>query len=124
MKVLIIGAGGQLGKALIKNQPDNIRLFTPIRKELDLSRPDSCEDYLKACKPDWVINAGAFTAVDMAEEKKDLALAVNATSVKTISEYLFKNGGKLIQLSTDFVFDGSKNSPYKVDDKTCPINFY
>ena len=93
MRILITGASGQLGFSLCENAPkflerNSIQLLTPIRDELDLSSEESCEKYLSKFKPEWVINAGAFTAVDDAESKQDLAYKVNTHAPKLIAKFI------------------------------------
>ena len=124
MKVLLTGCSGQLGKALIYSKPKNIGLICPSRKELDLADFDSCFNIVIKNKPDWIINAGAFTNVDQAEINRELTLAVNSNCLVAFCKALKITGGKLMQISTDYVFDGEEKKPYKVNQKKSPINFY
>ena len=124
MKILLTGSSGQLGKSIIETKPSGIKLITPDRKTLDLSNPDSCESIIYKYTPDLVINAGAFTDVDQAEKEKKTALAVNAIAPEYLSKALLKTGGKLIQISTDFVFNGNQGSPYMPYQSLSPINTY
>ena len=71
MKVLLTGAGGQLGQALLAAAPDNVELISTTRHELDLSDADACRIAVQKCQPDWVLNAGAYTAVDKAESEPE-----------------------------------------------------
>ena len=79
---------------------------------------------IKEIKPQWVINAAAYTNVDKAEIEKRKASLINSDGPKAIARALFDTGGKIIHISTDYVFDGAKKSPYLVDDEPNPINFY
>tara|TARA_B100000965_G_scaffold382213_1_gene380404 strand:- start:3985 stop:4878 length:894 start_codon:yes stop_codon:yes gene_type:complete len=124
MKVLLTGSTGQLGNALIKSMPTGIDLIATRRAELDLSIREECYKAVLKYQPDWVINSGAFTAVDNAEVEEDLATAINSIAPKTFAEALNQTGGKLLQISTDFVFDGKQNVPYKTNQLKKPINVY
>jgi len=124
MKVLLTGASGQLGRALQASKPLDIDLIPITRQELDMSDYSSCLKLAKEIKPDWILNAGAYTAVDKAEIEKDLAFAVNAKAPKAFVEALDPFGGRLLQLSTDFVFNGQQDCPYKVDDPIDPLSIY
>ncbi|MBK17126.1 MAG: dTDP-4-dehydrorhamnose reductase [Prochlorococcus sp. SP3034] len=124
MKVLLTGTTGQLGQEIIKAKPSFVELIAPTRRELDLADTESCRRAVQLHQPDWVINSGAYTAVDKAEDEKELAMSINAIAPKMFSEELSKTGGKLLQLSTDFVFDGKQNFPYKTDQKKNPIGVY
>ena len=124
MKVVLIGSTGQLGREIIKNSPENINLIIPSRFQLDLSKPEECYEYIMNMAPEWIINSGAYTNVDKAEKYRTTAFKVNALGPKSIAKALSKYGGKLLHISTDYVFDGSKNLPYKVNHNISPVNFY
>ena len=124
MKVLLTGSTGQLGQAIINSKPLGIDLITTTRAQLDLSKAESCRDSILRNKPDWVINAGAYTAVDKAESEEALAMAINGEAPKVLSEALKEINGKILQISTDFVFNGSQNYPYKPNQATEPISVY
>ena len=129
MKVLITGSQGQLGKALNKNKPELIKyqeleIFNTIKTDLDLRDESSCIRAIEKYNPDWVINCGAFTNVDKAEIKFQDAYKINSYGPYFLAKILQKTGGKLIHISTDFVFDGKSNKAYKVDDPINPINIY
>jgi len=106
MKVLLTGATGQLGQALMASRPEGIELIACSRAELDLAKPEVCRAAVHLHRPDWVLNAGAYTAVDKAESEPELAQAVNAGAPAAFAEALATTGGCLLQLSTDFVFNG------------------
>ncbi len=125
MKVLLTGAAGQLGQALIAAKPAGITLIACRRAELDLANPQGCRDAVQAHQPSWVLNAGAYTAVDMAESEPELAEAVNASAPQAFAEALLKQGhGRLLQISTDFVFSGMQGHPYGQLDSVAPLGVY
>jgi dTDP-4-dehydrorhamnose reductase len=130
MKVLLTGAAGQLGKALIASCPEGVELISSSRKggpglkALDLADASACRGAVETHRPDWVLNAGAYTAVDKAESELELALAVNALAPTAFAQALQEQGGRLLQLSTDFVFNGQQGSPYRVDQHRDPLGVY
>ena len=125
MKVLLTGAGGQLGTALQKSCPGAVELIATDQAELDLSDAKACTAMVAALKPDWVLNGGAYTAVDRAEEQPQLAEAVNAAAPRAFAEALAELGsGRLLQISTDFVFNGQQGHPYGADDRAAPLGVY
>ena len=124
MKVLITGSKGQLGQSLIKKKPENIDLILSNRDTFDLTSKKECESYIKKIKPDLILNAAAYTAVDNAESERDLAYKINAMAPKYFAEIATELGIKLIQISTDFVFDGKQNYPYKPEQERNPLSVY
>ena len=125
MRVLLTGAGGQLGTALQKSCPGAVELIATNQAELDLSDAKACTAMVAALKPDWVLNGGAYTAVDRAEEQPQLAEAVNAAAPRAFAEALAELGsGRLLQISTDFVFSGQQGHPYGADDRAAPLAVY
>jgi dTDP-4-dehydrorhamnose reductase len=125
MKILVTGSNGQLGSELkvLSENFDAEFIFTD-REELDITNADAVNEFITSTKPDFVINGAAYTAVDKAESDTDTAYLINAEAVANIAIAAKNNQSKLIQISTDFVFDGSKNTPYKEDDGTNPLNVY
>ncbi|OQW30858.1 MAG: hypothetical protein A4E19_08920 [Nitrospira sp. SG-bin1] len=122
MRVLLTGAGGQLGSALC----EVFGYETVIPKDLpdfDLTR-SSVEEEIIESAPHLIIHAGAYTDVDGAEREPDLALAVNATGTEQIARAAVRVGARLIYVSTDYVFDGKQRIPYREDDSPRPINRY
>ena len=117
MKVLLTGSTGQLGKAIIKSKPLDIDLIITTRKELDLTKTKACEDFILLKKPDWIINCAAFTEVDQAEKEIDICRKINSFAPEAFANALNKIDGKILHISTDFVFDGKQNFPYKVNQK-------
>ena len=124
MKVLLTGAGGQLGQALIASAPEELDLVATSRKELDLSNPEACRAAVQQLQPDWVLNAGAYTAVDKAESEPELAHAVNAGAPEAFAHALDQQGGRLLQISTDFVFNGTQGTPYQPEQAREPLGVY
>lgn len=124
MKILLTGAGGQLGQALQRSRPDGVDLIACDRQQLDLSNELALRATIQRVRPDWVINAGAYTAVDRAESEPELAEIINAKAVRVLAESLTETGGQLLQVSTDFVFAGDRNRPYPVDAERQPLSVY
>ena len=124
MNILITGSEGQLGRVLSSNKPSNINLISKSKDYLDITCKQSCEEVFKKYSPDWVINCAAYTSVDLAEENKNSCQEVNGKGPKIIAEVAKKFKTKVIHISTDFVFKGDQNIPYKPEDKISPINFY
>jgi dTDP-4-dehydrorhamnose reductase len=124
MKVLLTGAAGQLGQALIASTPAGVTLTACSRAELDLADPQACHSAVLTHQPDWLLNAGAYTAVDRAETEPELARAVNAAAPAAFAKALAATGGRLLQVSTDFVFNGQQGSPYKPEQALGPLGVY
>lgn len=124
MKVLLTGATGQLGQALIASRPEGVQLVPLGRSDLDLANAAACQHLVRQHQPDWLLNAGAYTAVDRAEGDPDLAMAVNAGAPQAFAEALAATGGRLLQVSTDFVFNGQQGSPYRPDQAPEPLGVY
>ena len=130
MKVLLTGAAGQLGQALRQQVPAGVELIATCRSggngllALDLADAEACRAAIRDHRPDWVLNAGAYTAVDKAESEPELALAVNGGAPRAFAEALLETGGRLLQVSTDFVFNGSQGSPYRPEQARDPLGVY
>ncbi|MHA6768422.1 dTDP-4-dehydrorhamnose reductase [Sphingobium ummariense] len=124
MKALIVGAKGQLGRGLQASAPAGTVLHCVGSDELDITNGDAVRALVQAEKPDLLINAAAYTAVDRAEQEEDLALAVNGTAVGTLADAARDVGARFIHVSTDFVFDGTSGVPYAPDAPTNPISAY
>lgn len=124
MKVLLTGASGQLGQALLASVPQGLELVAPDRKTLDLADAASILNALAAERPAVVINAGAYTAVDKAESERDSAFAINATAPGVIARWCGESGARLLHISTDFVFDGEHSVPYGTQHATRPLSVY
>ena len=124
IKVMLTGKDGQLGKALLEKIPAGIEVIALGRQDLDLSNKEACHNAVLKHRPDWVLNAGAYTAVDRAESEPDLAMAVNAVAPEAFAQALGEVGGRLLQVSTDFVFNGTQGHPYHPDQPVDPISVY
>ena len=124
MRILITGATGQLGQALLASKPKNYEIIVPSRVELDLTSSDSCQLAVERYSPDWIINTAAYTNVDKAEDEPELERKINTEAPYFFAKGLLNSGGKLLQLSTDFVFDGLQGKPYLPSQATCPIGIY
>jgi dTDP-4-dehydrorhamnose reductase len=124
VKALILGANGQVGKALARAAPSDSRAVALRREDCDIASPSEVRRAMKRFNPDVVFNAAAYTAVDRAENEEDAALAVNATAPRTIAVCARACGARLVHLSTDFVFDGTASRPYRPEDSPNPLNVY
>lgn len=124
MKVLLTGRNGQLGQALTAAVPEDVELIATGRRELDLADAGACRRAVEQHRPDWVLNAGAYTAVDRAESEPELAMAVNGAAPAAFAAALASHGGRLLQVSTDFVFDGRQGWPYQAGHPTNPVGVY
>ena len=124
MKILITGCNGQLGKALIRTKPKQFDLIKADKSMIDFEKPEECSKVIDKIRPEFVINTAAYTNVDKAESEKNKAFQINTKAPEIISKSLKLYGGKLIQISTDYVFDGQKKLSYSPNDKKNPQNFY
>ena len=126
MRFLITGVNGQLGydikKELILRGYDEI--YAPGREELDITNEEQVSNYLLKSKPDVVIHCAAYTAVDKAEDDKEICYNVNVNGTKYLVDGAKRVNAKFIYISTDYVFNGTKDGIYLPDDITCPINYY
>jgi dTDP-4-dehydrorhamnose reductase len=125
VKVLITGASGQVGKALLRLVPVDVDLRPFTREKLDISDARAVHEAVAAFEPALIINAAAYTAVDKAETEPELAAAINAAGPRHLAEAALEiQGCRLLQISTDYVFDGRSDVPYKPDDATNPLSVY
>ncbi|WKD48803.1 dTDP-4-dehydrorhamnose reductase [Microbulbifer spongiae] len=124
MKILITGEKGQLALELQKCNPDNIELIALGRNELDITSASQVTEAITEYKPEVVINAAAYTAVDKAETEKGQAFAVNASGPENLAKACKAFGTRLIHISTDFVFDGQSSTPYQPQDVVRPLGVY
>jgi len=123
---LVTGGKGQLGQclqAVAKSFPE-IELFFADRKEVDLRKPQTLADYYHNTPFDGIINCAAYTAVDQAESESEKAFAVNGQGVKNLVAFCEQHQLKLVHFSTDYVFDGTLENPYKETDLPHPISVY
>ncbi len=124
MKILLIGGSGQLGSTLIKTKPRDITLIFPKKSDFNLININQCLKFIDKENPDLIINAGAYTNVEQAEEDIEKTFKINYLATEAIAKKIKSSGSKLIQISTDYVFDGYKKEPYKANDKKNPKNIY
>lgn len=124
MKILLTGNTGQLGYELERSLQGLGEIIAPGRADMDLSNLAQVRDVIRQVKPGLIVNPAAYTAVDKAETEPELALRINGQAPAVMAEEAKKLGAALIHYSTDYVFDGSKRTPYVEDDPTCPINVY
>ncbi|WP_270935696.1 dTDP-4-dehydrorhamnose reductase [Falsiroseomonas oryzae] len=125
MRVLIAGRAGQVARALLARlQPEGHEVTALEPPELDLTSRESIAAAMEAARPDLVVNAAAYTAVDKAEDQPDIARAVNATGAGWLAEAAAARGAPFVHFSTDYVFDGLKGAPYVETDATAPLGVY
>ena len=124
MRILVTGANGQIGWELRRTLASIGDVCAMDRRACDLSRPHELPDIVREVKPDVIVNAAAYTAVDKAEAEEQLASVVNGTAVGVMAEEARLLGALLIHYSTDYVFDGAKDAPYTEEDLPNPINAY
>lgn len=126
MVVLVTGANGQLGQSLKFVAPNyaEIQFVFCSSADLDITDIQSCEDSFSKIKPNYCINAAAYTAVDKAESESEKAHSINIDGARNLAEVCQRYNTVLLHISTDFVFDGSKRSPYNEDDIPNPTGVY
>lgn len=125
MRVLITGARGQLGRALVDlGRGQGWQLWAYDLPEFDLTDVGAVQEAVRTAQPEVIFNAAAFTAVDRAEEEPEAAFAVNARAVATLASVADEVGALLVHLSTDYVFDGQNTRPYREDDPPNPLSVY
>lgn len=124
IKILVIGSEGQVGKSLCKLFVNSYNLLALNKKQLDLQDINSIKPYLKKFRPDIIINAAAFTNVELAEKKETVAFELNSNALEDLSNVCKERSIILIHFSTDYVFDGKKSQPYIETDNTNPLSIY
>ena len=125
MKVLVTGVNGQLGFDVVKElQKQNIECYGTTRKDFDIVDFEVTEKFITNYMPDAVIHCAAYTAVDKAEYEQGLCYLVNTSATENIAKICKKINAKMLYISTDYIFDGTKDGFYEVDDKPNPINVY
>jgi dTDP-4-dehydrorhamnose reductase len=124
MKILLAGKDGQVGWELNRSLSKLGTVFAMGREDMDLSKPETLRPVIQDIRPDIIINAAAYTAVDKAESEPDLAMIVNGIAPGVIAKEAKKIGATVIHYSTDYVFDGKATSPYKEENPTNPLNVY
>ena len=124
MRILVTGKHGQVATALRERAPEGVEVVALGRPELDLADPGSIRDAFDAAVADVVVNAAAFTAVDKAEAEEELATRINGDGAGRVADAARGLGAPIIQLSTDYVFDGALGRPYREEDPVGPIGAY
>ncbi|MRN67114.1 dTDP-4-dehydrorhamnose reductase [Brucella sp. 10RB9213] len=126
MKILVTGREGQVVQSLLEKaaQRPDLEVIALGRPELDLTKPDTVRGTIEAIKPDLVVSAAAYTAVDLAEDEQELAFAVNTIGAEAVAEASKNCGVPVIHLSTDYVFAGDADEPYAEIDATGPRSVY
>jgi dTDP-4-dehydrorhamnose reductase len=124
MKIVIIGTGGRLGAALLREYRDEYDVAGFNHAQLDLSNLDDMRERLRATNFDLLINAAAFTNVDLCETERDRAFLINAEAPGVLAGICREKRAKLVHFSTDYVFDGQKRVPYTEEDEAHPISVY
>lgn len=124
MKALIAGAGGQLGRMLQQSVPDAVHILAPDEQDFDICNPQQLRAVIAESGADVLINAAAYTAVDQAEKESELAQRINAQAPQWLAEAADAAGLRMVQVSTDFVFDGQASQPYLPDAEARPLGVY
>jgi dTDP-4-dehydrorhamnose reductase len=124
MKIVILGTGGRLGAALLREYRDKFEVTGFDRTQLDLSDMNGVPEKLQETGFDVLINAAGFTKVDLCETQPDRAFLINAEAPRVLAEICCEMGSSLVHFSTDYVFDGEKREPYTEGDEAAPISIY
>ncbi|WP_020175421.1 dTDP-4-dehydrorhamnose reductase [Methyloferula stellata] len=124
LRLAVTGRNGQVTRALQDRAGPDLDVLAVGRPELDLASGEDLQALFGALQADAIVNAAAYTAVDKAESERDLALAINAKGAGRVAHAAAMLGIPIIQLSTDYVFDGTSSRPYREDDQTTPVNHY
>lgn len=126
MKFLVTGINGQLGYDVKQELIDRgySDILAPTREEMDITKKEQVEKIVLDYQPNIIFHCAAYTAVDKAEEEKEKCYDINVNGTKYLVQCASEVGAKIIYISTDYVFDGTKEGIYDVDDRTCPINYY
>ena len=124
MRILLTGTSGQVGGALKDSLGAKGEVLSPNRADLDLSRPESLGATLNALSPNLIINPAAYTAVDLAEDDRELAYRINAEAPEVMARWAAGRDVPIVHFSTDYVFNGSGDQPWREDDLTDPLSVY
>ncbi len=124
MKIILTGAKGQLANSLSIKVPKNIKLYKFTKEEFNLLDKEKCKKVINEIKPRWIINCAAYTNVDLAQKEFDSAYKINTIAPLFLTKYLEEVQGKLLHISTDYVFDGKSSKPYNTFEATNPLNNY
>ncbi len=124
MRILLTGTAGQVGGALFPLLRDRGEILAPALEEFDLSKPGALADGLDELKPDLIINPAAYTAVDRAEDEAALAFSINAEAPAAIARWAARHNVPLVHFSTDYVFNGEGDKPWREDSPSGPLSVY
>jgi dTDP-4-dehydrorhamnose reductase len=124
MRILLTGTAGQVGGALFPLLGDRGEILAPALEEFDLSNPGALADGLDGLKPDMIINPAAYTAVDRAEDESELAFSINAEAPAAIARWAARHNVPLVHFSTDYVFNGEGDKPWREDSPSGPLSVY
>lgn len=124
VRILLTGASGQVGGELLETLNSLGEVVAPTRSQMDLSNAASVREAIRAGRPQWIVNPGAYTAVDRAESEPESAYSINAEAVRVMGEEARAIGAGVIHFSTDYVFDGSGSAPYRESDAPRPVSVY
>ena len=123
-RILLTGSTGQVGGELLETLKPLGEVVAPSRVNMDLANAASVRETIRAVRPRWIVNPGAYTAVDKAESEPELAYAINTEAVRVMGQEARAIGAGVIHFSTDYVFDGSGSAPYRETDATRPVSVY
>ncbi len=124
MKILVLGGGGQVARAVAASAPAHHSVLVKSRQDLDIANESELMSAVAGSGADWIINGAAYTAVDRAESEAEVARQINETAVGAMARAAARSGCRLLHLSTDFVFDGRSNRAYLPTDRTNPLSVY
>ncbi len=124
LKILLTGKNGQVGSELLQLLPRVGEVFAFDRHQLDLAKPGEIRNVIRGIRPNLIVNAAAYTAVDQAEKEETLARSINADAPALMAQEAKKIGASLVHYSTDYIFDGLKKSPYEETDAPNPVSVY
>ena len=123
-KILLIGSTGQVGQELLTTLKPLGELVALTRQKLDLTQANQIKETITSIKPDIIVNAAAYTAVDRAESDSETAMTINGVAPKVMAQTAKEIDARLVHISTDYVFDGNNHTPYLEEDKTNPLGVY
>jgi dTDP-4-dehydrorhamnose reductase len=124
LRILLTGKTGQVGRELARLLRGVGEVTALERQQLDLAKPEEIRRVVRAARPEWIVNAAAYTAVDRAESEESAARAINAVAPGVLAEEAKRAGALLVHYSTDYVYDGTKRLPYEENDPTNPLSVY
>jgi dTDP-4-dehydrorhamnose reductase len=123
-RILLTGVTGQVGGELLETLKPLGEVIAPTKSQMDLANASSVREMIRTVRPRWIVNPGAYTAVDKAESEPELAYAINAEAVRVMGQEARTIDAGVIHFSTDYVFDGSRSAPYRETDVTGPMGVY